>query len=220
MHIDRSRFLWLTASMSPGACSGGAPAPAAAIEVAAPPTSFTPELFEDEADVEEEERRGAAPPDAGKGTLPEGDDAIAAAGPCDDAAGAPGNCEVIRAPGPQCESFTDNKGMCSKWKKGFKPKVAEKAVSCLLAMSGKRDLCDFQRPQRCAIAALGHACIDLNVSRACDPILASCAAAQYGNLTKRVCQAALSAVTDANRPRLTTCMTEGCSVDSCFWSLD
>jgi hypothetical protein len=109
--------------------------------------------------------------------------------------------------------------MCGRWQKGFTPRVAEKAVACLLAMSGKRDICDFQRPHRCAIAALSSACADPGVAAACDTIMAGCAGAKYGNLTGPVCHAALAAVTPTNRAKLTTCMAEGCSADYCFWDI-
>ena len=52
-----------------------------------------------------------------------------------------------------------------------------------------------------------------------DTRMAGCAGAQYGNLTRPMCHAALSAVTPTNRPRLATCMTEGCSADYCFWDI-
>ena len=220
MHIDRSRFLLLTASISAGACSAGPPAPTGKVEVAAPPTIFVAEAPEEEdADEEPKETRATAAKDAGGEASPVVEVEIAMSGPCDATAGTPGKCDTLRAPGPQCESFSDTKEMCGRWQKGFTPKVAEKAVACLQSMSGKRDICDFQRPHRCALAALPSACADPGVSVACDTIMAGCTGAQYGNLTRPICHAALSAVTPTNRPRLATCMTEGCSADYCFWDI-
>jgi hypothetical protein len=197
------------------------------IEVAAPASTYG--RIDPSEDEEEPARRPAEPKTSARAAATEGPaeepnppdepDISGTTGPCDDSVGKPGNCAALTAPGPQCESFSDTKRMCSGWKKGFKPRVAEKAVGCLLAMSGRKEICDFRRPTLCAKEALRSSCVDPATSVRCDSIMAGCAGQSYGNLTKPACMAALSAVSDWNRPKLATCMMEGCSVDYCFYDL-
>ena len=223
MDVDRSRFLVLTASIA--AARGARPAPAGPVEGAAPAPTLPVERPADD-----DEDPPAAPPPSGprQAAVPEAPGAAQAAtvgdiapeaGPCDSAAGKPGDCAALRAPGPQCESFSDTRRMCGVWRKGFQPRVAEKAVGCLLAMSGTRDVCDPSRIEACALQALRSACADTSAEARCDAIVAGCAGLRYATVTRSACVAALSAVVPWSRPRLASCMTEGCSVDGCFYDL-
>ena len=105
-----------------------------------------------------------APPSTTGPSCPDSDNMI----------GTPGNCGLLKAPGPQCESFADTKDECGHMAKGLKPRVAQRAVDCFLSKSGQKSVCDFQLPQNCAVEAIAEACIDPAVGPACDSILSNC----------------------------------------------
>ncbi|MDI1478405.1 hypothetical protein [Polyangium sp. y55x31] len=221
MQIDRSRFLLLTATMAQGAC-GGASQPAAGDPVVAAPVVTLPE----------EDRSGAkgstaAPPPGQPGAEQPSEVFIAALdgetvpdlglSACDDGGVAPRGCSTLRAPGPQCESFTDTRDMCGKLAHGLQPSVAEKAVDCLLAKSGKQSLCTFDAANQCGMSAVRKvSCIEPFTQSACAPVVKACG----GRLTMKDCQALLSSVTSKNRQNMIACVTEGCSIDYCMYSVE
>lgn len=219
MQIDRSRFLLLTATMASGAC-GGASQPAAGDPVIAAPVVTLPE--EDKPSGEARAVAGSPgesgagePSDAVQKTL-RGDDEGDDPSMCDDGGAAPKGCSTLRAPGPQCESFTDTRDMCGKLAHGLKPRVAEKAVDCLLAKSGKQSICSFDAANQCAVSAVRKACIEPSTQSTCSPLVKACG----GRLAMKDCQALLSSVNDKNRRNMIACVTEGCSVDYCMYSVE
>ncbi|UQA59438.1 hypothetical protein [Polyangium aurulentum] len=227
MQIDRSRFLLLTATMAGGACGPATPAPAAGGPVVAAPVVALPAQPEDASGG----RAGASPParaglasgedEAGEDPeevgdpLDENPDDLGALA-CDDAGVRPLSCAPLRAPGPQCESFADTKDMCNKLSHGLRPRVAEAAVDCILAKSGKQAICSFEVANQCATAAARKACIEPKTQAACAPLVRAC----NGQLAMKDCQSMLSAVTEKNRRRMLTCMTEGCSADYCMYEVE
>lgn len=221
MQIDRSRFLLLTATMASGAC-GGASQPATGDPVVAAPIVTLP--AEDK--PPSAESRAVAGAQAGEGepsddvraTLEASGSSSSPDDPsmCDDGGVAPKGCSTLRAPGPQCESFTDTRDMCGKLARGLKPRVAEKAVDCLLAKSGKQAICSFDTANQCGMAAVRKGCIEPSTQSACGPAVRACG----GRLAMKDCQALVSSVTDKNRRSMIACVTEGCSIDSCMYSVE
>lgn len=220
MQIDRSRFLLLTATMASGAC-GGAAQPAAGGEpvVAAPVVTLPEEGKPASTAAHPPGQTAVAEPSEGIRETLEGPGSASAEEPslCDDGGVAPKGCSTLRAPGPQCESFTDTRDMCGKLAHGLKPSVAEKAVDCLLAKSGKQSICSFDAANQCGMSAVRKAsCIEPSTQSACAPAVKACG----GRLTTKDCQALLSAVTSRNRQNMIACVTEGCSIDYCMYSVE
>jgi hypothetical protein len=135
---------------------------------------------------------------------------------CDDGGVVPRGCGTLKAPGPQCESFSDTKAMCGKLSRGLRPRVAEKAVDCILSKSGKQSICDFRGANECALAAVHKACIEPSTQSSCTPVVRAC----NGQLSMRDCQSLLSAVTDKHRREMLSCVTEGCSIDYCLYNIE
>lgn len=226
MQIDRTRFLMLTTSIAAGACAG-APAgtpevPEQTVIVIAPPPAFgsatpAPPPAE-EPPVEEPEAVEEMTPHA----LEEVDDepslsAIASApATCGNQRGNPAQCTGLRAPGPQCESFHDTLADCHGFRRALQPRIAEKAIQCLLAKSGKREICSFDVAVKCANSASKDACIDSFSGPPCRTAVAQCASVRGNKLTMQRCQQVLSSVAPRFRRAMITCITEDCGVDYCF----
>ncbi|MDI1445747.1 hypothetical protein [Polyangium sp. 6x1] len=223
MQIDRSRFLLLTATMASGACGGAAQPGAAGDPVVAAPVVTLPEEGPPAA-----KGSGAAHPPGPPGAGEPSEQVFVASldgqttpdlglSACDDDGVAPKGCDTLRAPGPQCESFMDTRDMCGKLAHGLKPHVAEKAVDCLLAKSGKQSICTFDAANQCAMSAVRKApCIEPSTQSACAPVVKACG----GRLAMKDCQALLSSVTSRNRQNMIACVTEGCSTDYCMYSVE
>ena len=139
----------------------------------------------------------------------------------DNMVGTPGSCAGLRAPGPQCESFSDTKSQCDKFARGMKPRAAQKAVACLLSKSGSKAICDFTVSQTCALEGITESCLDPATGPTCDAIVQNCGGGRRGrpSITKSECMHALSALPGANRSRVATCINESCGVQYCFYDL-
>lgn len=224
MRIDRSRFLFLTSAIAAGA-GACTPRETMPVNIAATPDEAKPDASAPLA------LTGAADASAGpvvpapSATTPT---TVASGSSCPDSdnmVGTPGNCGLLKAPGPQCESFADTKAECGRLAKSLKPKLAQRAVDCFLSKSGLRTVCDFQLPETCAMEAVAEACIDPSVGSACDSILNNCPApggrGRRGSsgLSRDECMRALSAVTPRNRSSVISCVAESCSIASCFYDL-
>lgn len=222
MQIDRSRFLLLTASIAGGACSSGSSSSGGTVVVASPIVALPGP------DGSATASSRPAPGKSGQTTVVAGDDEKLAAvdrspgaaaddgSMCEEGGVAPTGCGTLRAPGPQCESFSDTKRTCGKLARGLRPRVAEKAVDCLLAKSGKQAICDFTIASQCGIAAIQKGCVEPSTQAACTPIVRACG----GSLQMRDCQALLSSVTAKNRRSMISCMTEGCALDYCIYDIE
>jgi hypothetical protein len=236
MPIDRARFLFLTASMAAGACNTAQPpaAPVATVDIppvspAAPTVAQTPLAAPDAAQAEEPETTHPSPLDIGAIAPPfrEGMGRPADPGPpsaCDaaNAQGSPGDCSRLRAPpGPACESFHDTRQECDDVKQTLAPAVAAKVVDCLVAKSGKRDICQFAVVAQCASAAFRTSCTDPATGARCRAIVRGCsafpqAASAVPKVTAAECEGAIAAVPASQRSRMLLCMQEGCTAGYCF----
>lgn len=213
MQIDRARFLLLTASLAGGGCSAtpqGEPVPQPA------PTESASEVVVPESADPVETADPVAPAPTATATT---DPVTPPAGTCDNDTAVVPACSIKAPPGPFCESLTSTKASCKSYKGGFRNAIAEKAVACLNAASGTQDVCDFTKAETCAAAAVRTACVQPSTFNACSPVVSTCAGNSWNKLNMQDCQALLSAVKDGKRGAMITCMAEGCSLDSCMWSL-
>jgi hypothetical protein len=221
MQIDKTKFLLLTASIAGGACGSNSSPSGGAIVVAAPIVALPGPESTVATSPRSTSKSGLAATSSGdEETLAALDRTHQAAvddgSMCDDGGVVPTGCGTLRAPGPQCESFSDTKSMCGKLAKGLRPRVAEKAVDCILAKSGKQTVCDFNLANLCAVAAMQKACIEPATQASCTQLVRSCG----GTLQMRDCQVLLSSVTNRNRRSMIACMTEGCSADYCMYNVE
>lgn len=221
MQIDRSKFLLLTASIAGGSCSSHSTSSEGPVVVAAPVVA----LPESEGAAEPSAVAISKPGQSGGNSSDEETLAAVEKAPvasaddgsmCDEGGAAPTGCGTLRAPGPQCESFSDTKSICSKFARGFRPRVAEKAVECLLAKSGKQAICDFSVASQCGVAAVQKGCVDPSTQSTCQPIVRKCG----NSLQMRDCQALLSSVSSKNRRNMISCITEGCALDYCMYDIE
>ncbi|CAN5535320.1 hypothetical protein BH09MYX1_BH09MYX1_41120 [soil metagenome] len=221
MQIDRSRFLFLTTAIAAAnsACNPSeSQPPAVAIASDSPDASAQPAPTSEATATPHPASEGGAvatasvtatPPPPPPG-CPDSDNMI----------GTPASCSGLRAPGPQCESFVDTKADCSRFAKGFKPKVAQRAVACFLSKSGTKEVCDFTLSQKCAVEAVQEACIDPAVGTQCDSIMANCGGRRgRAGLTRIDCMHALSGLTGTNRSKVAACISESCGIPLCFYDL-
>jgi hypothetical protein len=221
MQIDRTRFLLLTATMAGGGCGQASPGPAASAPVVAAPLVSLPSGSPAEAEPPPEARAQAGEPEEGEYGDPPDEEPLAEEGDpgapgtlsCNDVGAAPKSCASLRAPGPQCESFSYTKTRCAALAKGLRPRVAEAAIDCILARSGKPSICAFDVESVCVTTAMRRACIDASTQSACAPVVGGC----RGGLKMNDCQALLSSVAAKHHSRMITCMTEGCSIDYCTY---
>lgn len=224
MQIDRSKFLLLTASIAGTSCgsnaasSSGGPIVVASPVVALPgpeatavpsaQVASTNKPGQTNANATDEETLAALDRSPGA--------AVENGSMCDEGGAAPTGCATLRAPGPQCESFADTRRMCGVLARGLRPKVAEKAVECILARSGKQAVCDFNLANQCGLTAVQRGCVEPSTQNSCTALVRNC----NGNLQMRDCQALLSSVTAKNRRNMISCMTEGCSVEYCMYDVE
>ncbi len=88
--------------------------------------------------------------------------------PCDDEVGLPGDCAAAAT---SCKEGFVDVDLCNIAKKYFKPKVAENAVSCIVALAAEA-VCDDV--YKCRNDALGMACADETANDLCADIASSC----------------------------------------------
>jgi hypothetical protein len=130
---------------------------------------------------------------------------------CDDQVGSPAACPPpgYSADEGGCESVPTNR--CEDFKRTMKPRVAERAVACLSALTpGQR--CDPNQVNACAHVALMSACPTDDtddLAPRCEAILQSCAASAFAP-TKRDCLATLVGMSGPGRDRVVSCMTSHC----------
>ena len=117
---------------------------------------------------------------------------------CDDAHGAPGDCRKV-----DCRRLPFICEHCEDYKKVFKPKIAERAVACVVAQSGGQ-LGDGCRTYQCGDEALQGACLDLAADPACWVVSKAC------NASMDECRGLLSGMNDAGRQKMLACAAGGC----------
>lgn len=217
MQIDRTRFLLLTASIAGGGCG-----PATPPDIPAPPATAaapaSPELVVAQGPVEAAPVETAAPVTTATAAQP-AQTAQVASGACDNDTGTAAACAISGPPGPYCESLSDLKAACKGYKTAFRGAIAAKAVACLNAASGKPEACDYTKTESCTTEAIRSACIQPSTFNACSGVMSTCGGMSWSKLTMQDCQQLLSATKDGKRKAMISCMTEGCSLESCTWSL-
>lgn len=225
MQIDRARFLLLTASLAGTACSAN-PATSGNVAPTPEPATTGSELTvaETTSDVSETtsdvaETTSNAGETTSSTTTPQPQPQPATTGVCDNDTATVPACSISAPPGPYCESFADTKATCKGVKKVLRGAIAEKAVTCLNAASGTQGICDFSKVESCLSTAIRAACVQPSTFSACAPVIAQCAGSSWSKITMTDCQALLSSVKDGKRAEMITCMSEGCSIESCTWML-
>jgi hypothetical protein len=230
MHVDRSRFLWLTAAIASASC---APKEAGRAPLAPPETAGGQPLVVVQAEP--------PPPDRGQASGGRFDGANAdpdersdnppdvAPQPSARQPGAPARsvlaeqCRSIRPPpGPQCESIDTTPGECQGYERMLGPEAAARATLCLTSKSGKRSICKFGVTADCFLEGSRAAPVAPQAQAACAPVVRQCAANRWGepDMTTANCVATFSAVRPDLRGTLLSCMAEGCSVGSCLYGLE
>jgi hypothetical protein len=117
---------------------------------------------------------------------------------CDDDHGAPGDCKkaLCRSTPFICEH-------CEDYKRYFKPRIAERAVACIVAQT-RRQADDGCRTYQCGDEALKGACMDASADQACVAIARSC------KTSLDECRGMLSGMNGAGRAKVGACAAKGC----------
>jgi hypothetical protein len=123
---------------------------------------------------------------------------------CDDLHGSPGDCRKA-----DCRRLPFICEHCEDYKRFLKPKIAERAVACVVAQTGPQ-LGDGCRTYQCGDEALAGACIDPMADPACLVVSRAC------NVTMDACRGLLSGMNDAGRAKVVGCAASGCQFG--LWS--
>ncbi|MFO7566082.1 MAG: hypothetical protein R6X02_25785 [Enhygromyxa sp.] len=210
MHVDRSRFLFLTASLAAAACNQPQPAaspdsggvdPARSGNTADPEPSASPNPGGSAVWLEIEPGTEDKPPQAADPN-------------CDNQAGTPAACK-LSAPAGHCESLAWSQTVCEAFPRFLQPRAAEAAVDCMLAANGTTRVCDWMLVTECTGAGVQASCIDPATRTECDAISSSCG----GSLDVFTCQQAMSSVRPRHVPALASCVREFCEVGFCVTDL-
>jgi hypothetical protein len=130
--------------------------------------------------------------------------------------GFPRSCAPLAPPGPACEGFGSTKEECAGIETHLKPRIAAKAIDCVLAKSKSPDLCSRNISGLCEYEALASACLEPEAAPVCAGIVAGCADDPHAHVVQAACEAAWSALRESERPKFVACMTEGCHFGSCL----
>ena len=127
---------------------------------------------------------------------------------CSDAVGQPNDCSRVNLSGG-CSSFSFICDKCESYKKHFKPKVAERAVNCVISQT-KEELRDGCGTYACGDLALKSACPDAAAQSLCQTVAQQCG----GPLHE--CTSLLSGMNAAGRAKVSACAARGCQFG--LWS--
>lgn len=127
---------------------------------------------------------------------------------CNDNVGQPGNCSAVKLAGG-CPSFQFICDHCEGYKTFFKPRVAERAIKCVVAQQSA-ELQDGCRTYACGDEALKSACLDPTADGPCNSIASRC------KTTMEECKSLLSGMNNAGRAQVTACAAAGCQFG--IWS--
>jgi hypothetical protein len=206
MHIDRSRFLFLTASMAAAACnqprSTGSPDTGGVDPAVSDPADKT-------SNTTTQPSNGAVWLEIEPGT--EDKKQQFGSADCDNSIGKVPPCS-ISPPASHCESFDSTVQSCHAFPEMMQPRAAEAAVNCLVAASGTWEICEWTITQTCAAAGLQAVCVDPATRPECDSISSQCG----GSLDVFTCQQALSAAKPHRVQQVASCVREFCEVSWCF----
>lgn len=237
MHVDRARFLVLTTTMAASGCGSGSEAARSEVprEPATAPVVDVPGALPDQVLVAE--------PQDGPGTAgtawrePGGPARVPEVEPAPELQPLPqvpagidtpeqgavlSLCRSLRPPpGPQCESFDTTPGECETYARVLEPPAAERAARCLQRKSGTQAICQFGVTAKCFLEGARGTPTGPAADRPCAALLKQCAGARWRepDVTAANCSAAVSAVRPRYQPLLISCMSEGCGIANCFYSL-
>lgn len=214
MHVDRSRFLFLTASLAAAACNQPQTAASPDTGGANPARgdSGRANSTRDDDAAEPLADRSSGSPSVWLEIEPGTEDQPKprADTDCNNTVGNPQICS-LRAPSSHCESFDHTLELCRSYPNFMQPRAAEAAVDCMLSASGTDAICDWEITQRCTNAGLQATCVDPNMRAECERMSGSCG----GGLDVFSCQQALSAVRPQNIARVASCVQEFCEITFC-----
>jgi hypothetical protein len=128
---------------------------------------------------------------------------------CNDDTGSPGGCSGVKRNG-SCGEFPFVRDQCNDYIAALKPRVAERAVSCILALSGER-VCDACNTYRCGYEAVMGACPDPSAATECASIQRACP-----NVSAAECTSYLSGLSSGGRRKMVQCMS---NKSACGWGL-
>lgn len=209
MQIDRSRFLFLTASLAAAACdqprSTGSPDTGAVDPASSGPS--------DKADGDGKPGGESVWLEIEPGTEDKPQNLGSA--DCDNSVGRPPPCS-ISPPGSHCESFDFTLRTCQSYPVFMQPRAAEAAINCLLAASGTWEVCEWMIVATCTAAGLQATCVDPATRPECDSISSQCG----GSVDVFTCQQALSAVKPHKIQPVASCVREFCDVSICVSDLE
>jgi hypothetical protein len=229
MHVDRAGFFMAIAAIA-GACGPKEPSPAPVVAAPLAPPVAPPTLVPSDEPAQAGTSAGASASASAHGSVPpnptgdagptqEGaasvsDDDTAGTcrataegvrpATCDDDHGTPGAC--AKAP---CQSLPFVCEHCDDYKRYFKPKVAARAVACVVRQS-RAEAEDGCRTYQCGDEALKSACLDRTADATCAKIASAC------GTTVDECRGMLSGMNAAGRAKIAACAAKGCSFG--LWS--
>jgi hypothetical protein len=205
MHVDRSRFLLLTASLAAAACNQ-------------PQSAAGP----DSGGVDPARSKDVDPGSASSGGSsvwleiePGTEDKPPVVDPnCNNQVGSPAACK-LSPPAGHCESFEWTQMLCEAFPRFLQPRAAEAAVDCMLAANGTSRICDWEFWMECSGAGLQASCIEPATRSECESISSVCG----GMLDVYSCQQAFSSIRPQYSASLASCVREFCEVSFCVTDL-
>jgi hypothetical protein len=205
MHVDRSRFLFLTASLAAAACNQPEPA-------ASPDTGGAEPAKTGQAKAGDPQPGGG--PSVWLEIEPGTEDRQAAAGDCDNTAARARPC-TLSPPSSHCESFDSTVRLCQSFAEFMQPRAAEAAIDCMLAASGSHQICDWQIQTQCTGAGIQATCVEPATRSECDSISSQCG----GSVDVFSCQQALSSVKPQHTIAAASCIREFCEIPFCVMDI-
>jgi len=127
-------------------------------------------------------------------------------------------CDGLSAPGPTCESFATTVESCRRYGRVMETRAAEAAARCLAKRSNSARICEMDVDSRCAAEGLKRATPAPGAQQSCTNIVALCGrnGPRRGDLTQASCRSALSGYKLSVQRSLVACITEFCEVSFCF----
>lgn len=205
MHVNRSRFLLLTAVLAGGAGC----------------TINNTTLPGGDGGTQDASAGDSSTGDSSTGDSSTGDsstgDGGTEASTCDDTTATVPDCNALGDAGvpdgsTSCTSNTSFGPACTAFGANLKPRVAKRAIDCAVALPSCESGAGLDT---CLTSALAQACDDSTAATTCAAIASICAdAGADAGISAAQCQQSLSGMTPAARALIQTCFTEGaCATD-------
>jgi hypothetical protein len=135
---------------------------------------------------------------------------------CNNEVGNVGDCSTLHAPCVEGLRYTI--GNCERYAKGFKPRIAEKIVACILESNGSQALCtDIELVNRCARPWMSLTCVEPETRSRCEAILEEVKKTKpRTRVTVEDCMLALSSAAEGGESGMIACMVENDGFSE-FW---